>query len=540
MNAVTVTRRGILAAGLGGAGTVILADCSGDAGKSSLGDPNDRAALPSYSNWNGVKPDLPSVNGSAPGFLAYPSSPAPITTSPPSGGDKVRVLSILTKPPVQLDRNQYWRHLNDQLGTEIQFEGAPNASYPAKFQTVMAGDDLPDIMQIRFTIPKVPAFLEARCQDLTELLAGEGVKKYPGLANLPTDSWRTAMFGGRIYGVPCPSNSLFTVPVVRGDALATAGVPADVGSGAELMDMLRALNNPRANQWATTVPFDMLAHVNQMVGTPNTWGVDGGRFKKDYETNEFKRALSLVATMWKENLFHPDSFVSSKVQSSILTWFINGTVKFFVTSPYWGGTAQAVQEQDQSRTVVPVATPRWDGGGLASRYLVKAATSVAALKKADSGRIEELLRIIDWCAAPFGTAEHRTRKFGVEGVHYELDGTDPILTDRGKAEVIAETTFIGSCLNPHYRPGRPDLVKSEHASEVDGLAQTIALPTVGLYSPTDESEGPAADAKMRDLQADIIQGRKHLSDWDPAVAAWKRTVGDKIRSEYEAAYEEGR
>lgn len=537
----TLTRRGILAAGLGVAGSSLVAACSTGAGDDSPSSPSDNnAVLPTYREWDGVRPDIASRNGSAPGFLTYPADPPRFVSDPPASGGEIRALTILPKPPVPLDRNAYWQNLNQRLGATIRFEGAPNANYPAKFQTVMAGDDLPDLMQVRFTIPKIPGFLSARCEDLTDYLSGSNISEYPALANLPTEAWKAAVYNGRLFGIPCPSNSLFSVPVVRGDTLTAAGVSERVENGEELMELLRALNNPKANQWATTVPFDMLGHVNQMVGTPNTWEVVNGRFRRDYESEQMKQALSIVAGMWKEQLFHPDSFINSKVQSSILTWFTNGTVKFFVTSPYWGNTALSVQEHDKSRTVVPVSTPTWDGGSAASRYLVKAAISVTALRKADRNRIEELLRVVNWFAAPFGTQEFRERKYGIEGDHYTLNGTDPIATDRGKAEVITASSYVGTALNPHYLPGRQDLVASELNSEADGLTKTVPLPTIGLYSAADESEGPAATAKMRDMQADIIQGRKPLAEWDTAVADWKRTVGDKIRAEYETSYAQSR
>lgn len=534
-----ITRRRVLGAGVGAVSGSLTAACGAGSNTPSA-ETNSRSTLPAYKPWKGISPDLESRNGSAPGFLAYPADPPTFSSSAPATGGEIRALTILAKPPVQVDRNEYWQHLNKAVGATLHFEGAPNANYPAKFQTLMAGGDLPDLMQVRFTIPRIPRFLDARCHDLTDFLAGESIARYPGLANIPTESWKAAVYNGRIYGVPCPSNSLFSVPVVRGDAVTSAGMSANVSNGEEFIELLRALNNPRANQWATTVPFDMLGHVNQMVGTPNVWSEVDGHFRRDYETEQIKQALSILTRMWKEQLFHPDSFISSKVQSNILTWFMNGTVKMWVASPYWGNNALQVQAQDQTHTVIPMLTPTWEGGAQAGRYVVRGAVSITALRQASTERIEELLRVIDWFAAPFGTKEYLVRRFGLQGPHYQLNGTDPILTDRGKSEVIATTSYVGTCLNPHYLPGRPDLVKTELAAEADGLAKSVPLPTISLYSPTDDSEGPAADAKMRDLQADIIQGRKPLSEWDVAVTSWKQSVGDRIRAEYEKGYAQSR
>src|SRR5262249_55588858 len=45
-------------------------------------------------------------------------------------------------------------------------------------------------------------------------------------------------------------------------------------------------------------------------------------------------------------------------------------------------------------------------------------------------RVEELLRVLNWCAAPFGSKEHELNRFGVEGKHFHRgsDGS-PVPTD---------------------------------------------------------------------------------------------------------------
>jgi len=43
---------------------------------------------------------------------------------------------------------------------------------------------------------------------------------------------------------------------------------------------------------------------------------------------------------------------------------------------------------------------------------------------------------------------------------------------------------------------------------------------------------------LDDLQADIIQGRKKLTDWDSGVKTWRDKGGDTIRAEYEKSYAE--
>ena len=40
-------------------------------------------------------------------------------------------------------------------------------------------------------------------------------------------------------------------------------------------------------------------------------------------------------------------------------------------------------------------------------------------------RVEEMLRVINWCSAPFGTKEFDLREYGVEGKHHTSDADRP-------------------------------------------------------------------------------------------------------------------
>jgi putative aldouronate transport system substrate-binding protein len=47
--------------------------------------------------------------------------------------------------------------------------------------------------------------------------------------------------------------------------------------------------------------------------------------------------------------------------------------------------------------------------------------AATALKKAAPERLKELLRIFNWLAAPFGSAEDALLTYGIKGVHHTLD-----------------------------------------------------------------------------------------------------------------------
>jgi len=537
---MALTRRTLLT--LAGAGmactTAALAGCTTAGGTRPQPTPGVDLAgvLPNHTALRTVQPDLTSQqDGGADAFFAMPQSPSPAVEIELADHGPVRFLGLIPIAPPAAAQNAYWQELDRRLGCEIAFEGVPNANYVAKFQTVVAGDDLPDLMQLRSTIPRLPQFVAAKCLDLTDLLAGDAVAKYPALANIPTSAWRSGVLNGRLHGVPAAKNVLFGVPVARGDVLSAAGVSPEVNSGEELLALLRAVNRPEEHRWATTVPYDMLNHVCQMLGAPNEWRVESGKLVRNYETPEYEQAIGIITAMWQEGLFHPESFDSAKVQSNIVTWLADGTINFFVTSPYWGSLASTVEKAAAGQSLVPLRTPTWAGDGLARRFLVSGATSVTAIPRTSADRVEDLLQILNWAAAPFGSEENLFRDYGTEGVHFTWVDGAPVKTDQGTKEIIFSTQYLASSLRPHYQPGRRDLAEAEFAAEQQGLSAVVANPVDGLYSEAAETQGPAADLAIRDVIADIVQQRRPASDWSQALATWRQRGGDAARGEFEAA-----
>jgi putative aldouronate transport system substrate-binding protein len=74
----------------------------------------------------------------------------------------------------------------DKLNATVQFNVVPPVDYAAKMGTVMAGDDLPDIMLfpggLNVTMTQtgtanLPQFLQTKCSDLTPYLSGDAIKE---------------------------------------------------------------------------------------------------------------------------------------------------------------------------------------------------------------------------------------------------------------------------------------------------------------------------------------------------------------------------
>ena len=117
-------------------------------------------------------------------------NPVKATSGTPGTGSTVNVVIPAYFPsPTLRDQNPTWQAVNKALNSDVNMNIIPGADYRVKFPTIMASDDLPDIMHLFFgytVAPNLPGFFKAKCADLTPYLAGDAAKDYPFLAAITT------------------------------------------------------------------------------------------------------------------------------------------------------------------------------------------------------------------------------------------------------------------------------------------------------------------------------------------------------------------
>jgi putative aldouronate transport system substrate-binding protein len=270
-----------------------------------------------------------------------------------------------------------------------------------------------------------------------------------------------------------------------------------------------------------------------MLGVPNTWAEDGGKLVSAHEDPRTKQAIGFVADMWAKGYIHPDSIANPVLYP---TWFKGGTIAMET-----GALASwKVQMSDLVSQGLPAITcngivlPKFDGGGVASYWMSSSSRGLTALKKASPDRIKELLRILNWLAAPFGTDEYLLKTYGVKGRNYTLQGSDPIPI-KDKEELLY---FYGYMANPPevlYTPGAADVVKRQHEIQTQVIPSAVKNPAQGLVSATSLKKGALLAKTIHDGMTDIITGRKKLDTWDDVVKKWKSQGGDDMAKEYTEA-----
>ncbi|MBV8084981.1 MAG: hypothetical protein JO247_09205, partial [Chloroflexi bacterium] len=263
------------------------------------------------------------------------------------------------------------------------------------------------------------------------------------------------------------------------------------------------------------------------------------KLTKDIETQEFKDTVAYVRSLWDAGVIHPDS-PSLNLTTSSANWYAGKSI--FYQNGYnaynlaWDrSTAQ--DPNFMPRTIVPFGAD----GGKGEHILGISSDSLIAFKKGSPDRIKEMLGILNFMVAPFGTQENLLLNYGIKGRTFDFDDKgNPVLNKQGATEV---TSF------PIWKMGAPppvlfdpnvgqDFAKASSDAESAAISMGVKSPVYGLYSKTAATKNAVLYQKLTDGLNQIIYGRADISTLDGLVKDWKANGGDDIRNEYQQALQE--
>ncbi|MCQ9177985.1 extracellular solute-binding protein [Streptomyces sp. IBSBF 2953] len=495
------------------------------------------APWPAYRPATGPTPDLaPTTAGVQAGFTSYPSNLVSSVSRTPGDGSTIKVMSVtFGTPPKPEAGNQYWKAVEKALGVKIEYTVVPSDDYQAKMATVMAGDSgsLPDVINMfsGFVLPREAQFLQVRAEDLTPFLSGDAVKDYPNLAGIPARAWHDmGRIGGKIYGIPLerpvPGSTLWLNQGVFTEAGMHDGWTSD-----DFTAVAKKATHGKTYALGSAKGSDFNYNVHSAAhNVPQGWAVDGkGAFHAGYTDERFKAAVAYQAQLRRAGYYHPDA--TSLSTSDAYTLLLNGTLGSLQNG--FGNYTALYPDSRGLMSPAPALPYSVDGtpGGIVA---ARRSFGRTILKKAGKERIQLLLRVLDYLAAPFGTKEYELTHFGVEGVHFTRgkDGS-PLPTKLGQVENITNLPFRYLAEGPQvlFVPGFPDATRALHAWQQKVVPVAIRDASFGLQSATFNSRGATLKADMDDAITSVVAGRAPLSALDAAIGKW-RSGGDRMADEY--------
>jgi putative aldouronate transport system substrate-binding protein len=555
MTGSRLTRRTLFQSSARGVGAafalpLVLEACAPPAPSPASAAPTAAAgkfSYPTFVGFKGPTPDLPGTRqGVADAYFSYPKNLVKTVTTPPGSGDS---MTLFTNPaggmPPPVDQNPAWQQVNKELNVDFKLDLAGTAQdAAAKLSTIIAGGDLPDILFLGpvsgGSVANLPDFLEAKCADLTPYLGGDAVKAYPNLANYPAYAWRGpgVVYNNKIFGVPVVRAIAGNVLQVRQDVVGSGAAPS-IKSADDFARALKDVTRPNENLWGIADQNFTLTPLlaAQIYGAPNNWRMDSaGKLVKDYETEQFKAGVGFLRDLWSAGVFHPNTLTYTNVSAG--NDFRAGRFAYYyfledALQITWGQLLQTTPGA-QLGIINPFSA---DGKAAPIYFLGTGNFGGAVLKKASGDRIKEIVGVLNYFGAPFGSTESLLLTYGVKDIDFTFDADgNPVPTQNGFASHPVPWAFMTHGPVAVYSALRPrDYANLVHGAETASIPVGVQDATLGLYSATNGKQGPSLKQMVNDGIAGIISGRQPMSDWDGLVRDWASKGGDQIRQEYQQA-----
>ena len=501
-----------------------------------------RVALPTRLPFQGPKAELAGDDaaGVPSGYLKFP--PGLVKTvleAPGKGGEITAFTPTFQPPPTPMEQNAAWQAVNKRLNTTLKIPIVAVPDYPTRLATITSGSDLPDLVRVAntsVTLQDLPRFLESTCADLSPHLSGDASKQYPNLANLPPYAWPSAIFNGKLYCIPSPASRPGPVLQAKGALLDSIGVK-EFANIDDFTRVCKQLAIPGQRYAFSSYPgTPTLIWFQQVFGAPNVWRESGGKLTRDIETEEYKAAVSTMRGLWDQGLINPDA-PTMQINQIAATWYSGKSLFWLLTGRQFYITYPRATAQDPDFRPRLIPPFRHDGQNGGFSYL-SSGNGLLALKKASPERVKELLGVLNFLAAPFGSEEYLLVKYGVKDVDFAFDGNgNPLPTPQGVNDLYAPWFNIASPPAATFDPN-PDIVTQTYEADKACIARGLANPVDGLYSKTNGEKGVILDRKVTDGVNEIIYGRSELGTLDQVVKSWRADGGDQIRGEYEQALQE--
>lgn len=500
-----------------------------------------------------LAPMVMAVDGKLPAPVpgvpdAYTKYPAPFksVSMPPGRGGKVTAfLAQTVAPPPPRAQNRYWQELEKRLNITWEPNLVANGTYDEKFAALIAGGDFPDFVTLSNSAPdQVRAIQQGAFTDLTSYLTSSGLKEFPNIAAIPAPVWKNLAIKGKLYGVPKARYIAGDPLVIRGDWLDKLGLAAPKNAD-ELTNLFVTIT--KSDFPGVSKPYAISSGYNpthrfclpffrQMFRVPNDWRVNSdGSLTTFLETDEFRQTLDYLRKLYSLGVFHPDAPTAQSPQ--LKDAFVAGKIAAYGdTITGMPGQQRNILKITPTANVTGLVPPGFDGGKPTVYNSVGYATYLGIPAKVgrDAERTRELLRLLNYWAAPFGSEEYTFVNFGLPDVDYTVMNGVPVKNDTGNAE-IADLSYTVNGPFSFFVPEVPGFAQREQQLAVDLIAVGVDNPVLTLFSPTNAMKGGELNQLLIDRTIAIVTGREPLTALDQWIKDWRSRGGDTIRKEYQDA-----
>ena len=528
------------------AGTLV--GCSSNGGASSDFGKNNSLNTPTHVD----PPEVPGqvvsdVPGVPPGYTSLPDKLPKSTDGVPGKGGKFTTFQVnWGAPPRPEGKNKYWQELNKRLGVDYKPTLVPADAYDDKLATMISGGDIADMVFLHTESANAQrAIQDGAFAELSGVLGGDKIKKYPNLANVPDYQWKASAVNNGIYGIPVDLAYVNSLHVYRRDWAKKLGFDAEPKNADEFYELMTKMSTTKL-AGRQTYGFGgytggVSAFINAMFQVPNNWSEDGGTLSNMIETDEYEQALDYTRKLWSGGAFHPDALSLATQGAKDRGLFNSGVTGWQVASAdtwYRGGGMQSVREKGGTGADPQLLLPFGQDGGkyaFPSSPGFYAVVAISAEAGSDEERLNEILSVMNYLRAPFASEEGFFLRFGIEGVNFSYDkhGAPEPITDAAANVDVDGLSYTGLVPVAFYYPGDQQAVTDTVRYTESVTKNTVKDPTVGLFAKSSVKVAPKLEELTTDYVNGIVSGRKPASALKDFRRKWRNQGGDQLRSELE-------
>ena len=543
-------------------GSAILAACGG----STPSQPTQVTAVPT-NNPQSVAATVTAAVGKTyfpsgdPNVADAYTAPLPLSQSVfyvPGNGETVNSFAITSDPPVvPHDRNKFWQEMEKRMNIKWNATAVTSDVYPEKVGTLLASGNLPDLFMI--DVNYAPSLLQAIQQgaftDLTPIYTSSTfAHDYPNLAKISPLSWQNSRLNGKHYTVPRPRPLTGYGLLYRQDWAEKVGIP-NPQSANDFFKLLQAFSkkNPDggstqtwgmgfsvSNTFATTKP----QFFYNLFNVPNQWKKNSdGSLTYFIETDEFKQALDFMRQVYAAGFFYTNSLTQSGQEEK--DNFSAGKYGAYMDTVTGMPDQTTKLLQINPKAKLAIMTPFPANGGQANHWMgsgFNAACGIPSSTGSDENKLKEMLRILDYMAAPTFSIEGDFLANGIAGWDYKLGANGAkVVTSNGTNEIPGLANQANANLIYYYPwvTANPNLAVENQTFTRNLLKIAVQNPTLGLLSQTAIKQSSVLASLINDRMIRIIKGTDPVSMVSDLISSWRAQGGTQMAKEYAEALSKG-
>lgn len=444
-----------------------------------------------------------------------------------------------------INEDKYIEKLRELSGTNVQLELIPHAEFNQKLTLLLAGGELPDLLQINGinTTEIAPAIKNGVFYELNDLLKEHAPDL---LNNIPQEAWDSSLISehGKIYAIPGESYVRNTVVYVRKDWLDKLNlqVPSTVD---EYVDMLKAFKekDPNGNGKPDEIPFSgrqNFAFAEAFFGAydvvPDGWKFEHNELIPNLIRPEMKTALELHRKLYQEQLMDNEIFVQ---QGKDWDAKIKGAARvgMWIHDPSYPDKWQSeVRATEPSAEIINIPSPIGpDGKGGTNRG--SSVGNVWVIPKSNKNP-EAALKFLNWY---YSEEAQRFLDYGLENEDYTAEGEKITYNYATTVDEINKENMhlmfmrlVGPSYlaNEEFMKGRKDselILNALNVANNEGRTNdALGMPIMPTLQAKPEL---GKNGLWMEMAAKIITGNEPIDSFDSFVADWKKRGGNQVIKE---------